>query len=57
VNPFSESAFRDEGLRTDWMSAVKGAVAPVVTKHSFDSEDQFHDLAIFVPDLEDPGKI
>jgi hypothetical protein len=38
------------------MSAVKGAVAPVVTKHSFDSEDQFHDLAIFVPDLEDPRR-
>lgn len=30
-------------LKTDSMSAVKGAVAPVVTKHSFESGVHFHD--------------
>ncbi len=44
--PFSSNASKDEGLRTDSMSSTNGAVAPVVTKHSFESDFQLQELAM-----------
>lgn len=48
VNPFEISASRDEGVRMEEISEVKGAVAPVVTKHSFEFAVQFHVVMISV---------
>lgn len=46
VKPSLSNASRDEGLRTDSISAVNGAVAPVVTKHSFAFGVHFQAVAI-----------
>ena len=46
MNPFSNSASSEEGLKTDSTSALNGAVAPVVTKQSFESGVHFHVEAI-----------
>lgn len=41
VKPPSRSESRHVGFSTDSISSVNGAVAPVVTKHSFESAVQF----------------
>ena len=46
MHPFECSASSAVGLRTDSSSAVNGAVAPVVTKQSLESDVHFQESAM-----------